>query len=117
MASFAERLKELREERNLGQEEPGAELEVSKNTVYRWEAGRQQPKEEHVMFLANFFHVHYLYLPGAVDDRNIITNEDESDKDGEMMLKLYRSLSPDLKKMVRLTVNSAYLVERERKEQ
>lgn len=48
-----------------------------------------------MMFLANFFHVHYLYLLGAVDDRNIITEEDESDEDEEMMLKLYRSLSPD----------------------
>ena len=90
------KLKELREERHLGQEELGAELEVCKNTVYRWEAGRQQPKEEHVMFLANFFHVHYLYLLGAVDDRNIIAEEDEPDEDEEMMLKLYRSLSPDL---------------------
>ena len=54
MATFAERLKQLREERNLGQEELGAELGVSKNTVYRWEANRQQPKEEHVLFLSNF---------------------------------------------------------------
>ena len=69
------------------------------------------------MFLANFFHVHYLYLLGAVDDRIIITEEDESDEDEKMMLKLYRSLSPDVKKMVRLTVNSAYLVERDRKDQ
>lgn len=37
MATFAERLKELREERHLEQEELGAELDVSKNTVYRWE--------------------------------------------------------------------------------
>ena len=96
MATFAERLKELREERHLGQEELGAELEVSKNTVYRWEAGRQQPKEEHVMFLANFFHVHYLYLLGAVDDRNIIAEEDDSVEDEKMMLKIYCSLSPNL---------------------
>ena len=47
------------------------------------------------MFLANFFHFHYLYLLGEVDDRNIITEEDESDEDEEMMLKLYSSLSPD----------------------
>lgn len=69
------------------------------------------------MFLANFFHVHYLYLLGAVDDRNIITGEDDSDEYEKMMLKLYRSLSPDLKKMVQLTVTSAYLVERDRKDQ
>ena len=68
------------------------------------------------MFLANSFHVNYLYLIGVVDDRNIITEEDESEEDEEMMLKLYRLLSPDLKKMVRLTVNSAYLVERDRKD-
>ena len=116
MATFAERLKQLREERNLGQEELGAELGVSKNTVYRWEANRQQPKEEHVMFLSNYFKVGYLYLIGAVDDRNVLTDEEASTEkeDEELMLKLYRSLSPDMKKMIRLTVNSAYLVEHEK---
>lgn len=118
MATFAERLKQLREERHLGQEELGAELGVSKNTVYRWEAGRQQPKEEHMMFLSNYFKVGYLYLIGATDDRNVLTDEEAStdQEDEELMLKLYRSLSPDLKKMIRMTVNSAYLIERERQE-
>ena len=45
MATFAERLKELREERHLGQEKLGAELEVSKNTVYRWELEGSSPKK------------------------------------------------------------------------
>ena len=68
------------------------------------------------MFLSNYFKVGYLYLIGAVDDRNVLTDEEAStDKeDEELMLKLYRALSPDLKKMIRLTVNSAYLVEREK---
>ena len=68
------------------------------------------------MFPANFFHVNYLYLIGAVDERNMIAEKDESEEDEKMMLKLYRLLSPDLKKMVRLTVNSAYLAERDRKD-
>ena len=40
----------------------------------------------------------------------------EPEEDEEMMLKRYCWLNPDLKKMVRLTVNSRYLVEGDRKE-
>lgn len=120
MATFAERLKELREEKGISQQELGDEIGVSKDTVYRWEASKMQPKEEHVAFLAGFFHVSYLYLVGAVDNREMIIGEDDTDarakEEEELMLKLYRSLSPDLKKMVQLTVRSAYLVERERRE-
>ena len=118
MATFAERLKELREEKGISQQELGDEIGVSKDTVYRWEASKMQPKEEHVTFLAGFFHVSYLYLVGAVDEREMIISEDdtkEGAKEEELMLKLYRSLSPDLKKMVQLTVRSAYLVEKERR--
>ena len=62
MAIFGERLKQLREEKGLNQQELGDKIGVSKDTVYRWEASKMQPKEDHVSFLAGFFKVNYLYL-------------------------------------------------------
>ena len=44
MATFGERLKQLREERNLSQQELGDENGVTKDTLYRWEASKMQPK-------------------------------------------------------------------------
>ena len=48
----------------------------------------------------------------------MLTDEEASadEEDEELMLKLYRSLSPDLKKMIRMLMNSPDLVERERQE-
>ena len=117
MATFAERLKELREEKNLSQQELGDEIGVSKDTVYRWEASKIQPNEEHVSLLSRIFNVNYLYLLGEVDDRFIIvTDEDSEEKDEQRLLTLYRSLSPEFKRMIFLTISSAYIADKENKE-
>lgn len=118
MASFAERLKELREEKKLKQEELGEIVGVSKDTIYRWENGKQQPKEEYVMLLAQYLNVSIMYLTGAIDERDIIFEDDETDErqTEEYLLSMYRRLSPDLKKMIQLTIASAYTVERERQQ-
>jgi len=114
MTTFAERLKELRDERHLSQKSLGDEIGVSENTIYRWESATQAPREEYLMRLSNFFQVGSLYLTGLVDERNILTDEEAStDKeDEEFMLKQYRLLSPRMKKMVRLMVSSAYIAEK-----
>ena len=53
---------------------------------------------------------------GVVDDRFIITDEDSEEKDEQRLLTLYRSLSPEFKKMIFLTISSAYLADKEAKE-
>ncbi len=117
MATFGERLKQLREEKNLSQQELGDEIGVSKDTVYRWEASKMQPKEEHVSLLSRIFNVSYLYLLGDVDDRfMIITDEASEEIDEQRILELYRKLSPEFKKMILLTIDSAYLADKEAKE-
>ena len=114
MATFAERLKELREEKHLSQKALGDEIGVSENTIYRWESATQSPREEYVTRLSNFFQVGSLYLTGVVDERNILTDEESSTEkeDEEFMLKQYRLLSPTMKKMIRLMVSSAYVAEK-----
>ena len=95
MATFAERLKELRDERHLSQKALGEEIGVSENTIYRWESSTQAPREEYVMRLSNFFQVGSAYLTGLVDERNILTDgEASTEKDDEkFMLTQYRLLS------------------------
>ena len=114
MATFAERFKELREEKRLSQKAFGDEIDVSENTIYRWESATQSPREEYVTRLSNFFQVGNLYLTGLVDECKILTDEEASTEkeDEEFMLKQYHLLSPTMKKIIRLMVSSAHVAEK-----
>ena len=125
MATFSERIKELRTESNLNQEELGNLIGVQKNTVSRWETGSNPPSEENCLLLAHYFKVPYAYLLGVTDDRQelCLTDEEEAEKrkleakqDEDQMLGLYRKLSPEMQKMIRTMVGQAYLIDRERKD-
>ena len=123
MATFGERLKELRDEAGLTQEELGKAIGARKNTVYRWETGEYRPSEENALLIAHYFKVPYAYLMGVTDDRTerILTDEEEAEKkaerekqDEEQMLMLYRALSPEMQKMIRTNVNQAYIIDKDR---
>ena len=59
----------------------------------------------------------YLYLLGDADERFINTTDEESEEiDEQRILELYRKLSPEFKKMILLTIDSAYLADKEAKE-
>ena len=64
---FAERLKELREEKGLSQTELGRVLNFSQATIAKWEAGTREPNLDNVMYIAKFYNVIIDYLLGATD--------------------------------------------------
>ena len=53
MPTFADRLKEIRKERNLHQKDIAEELGTAENTVSRWERGENRPDDQIIMYLAN----------------------------------------------------------------
>lgn len=115
MASFSERLRQLREEAGLNQKQLAAAIGVRDNTISRWELGGNMPKDPYSMQLAAFFKVSVPDLMGASDDRNVILTEEEEEQiDEERFLTLYRLLSPKMQKMLIYTAHSAYLADRER---
>ena len=115
MASFSERLRELREDAGLNQKQLAAAIGVRDNTISRWELGGNMPKDPNSMQLSAFFKVSVPYLMGASDDRNVILTEEEEEQiDEERFLTLYRLLSPKMQKMLIYTAHSAYLADRER---
>lgn len=61
---FPERLKALRTERNLTQEELSKMVNVSSKTVGAWERGTRQPSIEAITKLAEIFNVTTDYLLG-----------------------------------------------------
>lgn len=61
------RLKELREERGLTMTELAKKINVSPNTVSRWERGKRLPNLDAIIALAKFFKVSTDYLCGLED--------------------------------------------------
>lgn len=71
MDTFAERIKELRQERGLSQEALGAMIGVSKYSIHTYEKGKNYPEMKSFMALAEYFQVSLDYLAGWSDQREI----------------------------------------------
>ena len=67
-ALFAERLKELRAEKNIGQNALAKALNLSNASLSYWETGKQIPSAEVIFKLAQYFNVSADYLLGLKDD-------------------------------------------------
>ncbi|MBI0392545.1 helix-turn-helix transcriptional regulator [Thermoactinomyces sp. CICC 24226] len=61
---FPDRLKKLRQDRKLTQDEFGHHMNVTKSTVSRWEAGTIKPPYNKIVEIADFFGVSVEYLLG-----------------------------------------------------
>ena len=123
MNILGERVKELRKEAGLTQIELGEKLGVDRNTIRRWENNENPPSEENLVLLSRCFDVSMYYLLGITDEKKMemLTDEDEEriiakrkQYDEERLLTLYRTLSPDMKKLIQAVVNNAVLIERDK---
>ena len=61
---FAEKLKELRIEKGVGQVELAKAINVSKGIISLWENGLREPKLSNLIELSKFFEVSLDYLVG-----------------------------------------------------
>jgi transcriptional regulator with XRE-family HTH domain len=64
---FAERLKALRKEKNIGQNTLAEMLGISNASISYWETGKQEPCAEAIFKLACFFEVSADYILGISD--------------------------------------------------
>ncbi len=65
--TFRERLKELREERGIGQVELAKAINVSKGIISLWENGLREPKLSNLVALAKYFKISLNFLAGLED--------------------------------------------------
>ncbi len=65
---FAERLFELREEKNLSQVQLSKSLKIAHSSISRWENEKTDIKTSQLIIVANFFNVSTDYLLGLSDD-------------------------------------------------
>ena len=73
---FSLRIKQLRLDNNMSQEELGKLVGISKVSVWQWENGINYPNNETLLKLADYIQVSTDYLLGKSDIRNI-NNENE----------------------------------------
>ena len=65
------RLKDLRKEKKITQLQLAMELNMSQNTISRYETGEREPGINELISLADYFNVSIDYLLGRTDSRNI----------------------------------------------
>lgn len=68
MGEFAKRLKKLRLNKHLTQDELAPELGISRSTLGMYETGKREPDFETLETIADFFNVDMNYLIGYSDD-------------------------------------------------
>jgi len=68
--AFKDRLRQLREEHDLSQQELGNVLHVSKANVSKFETGKLQPSLQHLIALAQYFAVPADYLLDISNQRS-----------------------------------------------
>lgn len=70
MASFSDRLKQLRNEKGLLQRELAEHLKLSRVAITQYENGNRVPDQEIINKIADYFGVSLDYLMGKTDIRN-----------------------------------------------
>ena len=68
MGITAERLRALRAEKNVGQNQVAKDIKVSNASISYWENARQEPTAAALFKLAEYYEVSVDYLLGLTDD-------------------------------------------------
>lgn len=84
--NFGENLQKLRKEKNISQEQLAEELQVSRQTVGKWENGVTYPETECLIQISNFFGVSIdILLKGTVTDSKTMESASNNRADEETL--------------------------------
>ncbi len=121
MATFSQRLKELRKQKGLSQQQLAEAIGLTKQTISLWERGERRPEFDTMTDVADYFSVNLSYLLGTSDDPTVpeVAQEDaESWAQGEEVESIrdvanqMAQLSPESRKIVEATIHEAYRIDR-----
>lgn len=90
MATFNQRMKELRNEKNITLEELSKVLNTTKSTLSRYENNLRTPNADFINQLANYYNVSTDYLLGNSDGRTLSTQKKDTPVE-----KISKSLDDD----------------------
>ena len=119
MASFSERVRELRQENSWSQPQLAERLGLTKQSISLWERGIKKPEPETFEKMCELFGVTAEYLMGTSDERVLPTDEDinaarwRAEEDDELLalnLSKFCRLSPNSRRIVMAALNEAFRV-------
>lgn len=94
VATLQDRIKQLRIEAHMTQEDLAKELRVSKGAVGNWETGIRRPSPETLDEMSDLFNINMDYLLGRTDKRPEFSLEEK------WIIKCYRNADEDTKTAV-----------------
>lgn len=105
---FGKKLKELRTENGVSMKQLANAIEASDAAVCKWENGISEPKASYVAKLAQYFNCTSDFLLGLHDDWGVAveTGAPALNEDERRLARLYRQLSPEMKKLLLRTASS-----------
>lgn len=119
MATFGERLKALREHRNLSQDALGKVLHLSQSVIAHYEADRKQPSNDTLKDIADVFNVTTDYLLGR-SNNPLPPDWDYADPlqptdpgEHRTFYRKYGLLPPEAKKIIEQQTDELLLLEME----
>ena len=68
---FNEKLLEIRKKQGLSQEELGMELQVSRQTISKWESGQSYPDFQRLVMLSDYFNITLDELVKGIDVQDV----------------------------------------------
>lgn len=89
---FYQRLRDLKEDKDLKQSSVAEVINVSENQYGRYERGENDIPFEKALILANFYNVSLDYIAGRTNDKKGFNKSDLPDMEVDL-LKKFRSLS------------------------
>ena len=89
MATFADRLRSLRKENNITQQELANKFFITKSAVSKYENGVNTPENKLLQELASFFDVSVDYLLGRTDNRKFSELFSQSDANKKIFSKYF----------------------------
>ena len=91
--SFAEKLLTLRKGKDLTQEQLAEQLNVSRQSVSKWESGQAVPELDKIILLSDLFAVttDYLLKPSEIDDLSVKTDILEKQQQAMLLREKKRS--------------------------
>lgn len=96
MNMFGQRLKDLRREKKLTQQDIADVLGIEKSNISRFESGKQSLSSENIIKTAKYFDVSVDYILGISDYKTINKKKEEQiPKDVVKLIKKINTLSPE----------------------
>ncbi|WP_153123219.1 helix-turn-helix domain-containing protein [Peribacillus tepidiphilus] len=102
MKTLGERLKKLREEKNLTQEQAGEIFDLTKYQIHRYETGASNPDPATIKRFADYYDVSTDYLLGRTDNpKGNFVEEEILDPELGLFFKELKEESPERREQLR----------------